>query len=168
MLNAALTEAKELGSDGDPELLVPAETSGALGVRTTPPAKDIGSNCMNEPVRHNQQPLCNQKPAGTEGFQTSSEESTTLPGAPAGIAFCCQPDCFPQNPSGPSSGLVSRGSRAVPWPGSPLPSIHTPPTAPARPSERSGLRRPGESLFKEAGVDPFQRGTAAGGMCSCP
>lgn len=85
---AALMEAKELRSHRDSEL--PAHTGCSQHTcDTSSTGQQV--NFMNEPVHHNQ-----QKPADTEQLQTSSEESTTLPGAPPGITSCC----FPQNPPG--------------------------------------------------------------------
>lgn len=79
---------------------------GALSTRVTPPAQHTRVNCTNEPVCHNQ-----QKPADTEQLQTSSRESTALPGAPPGIISWCQPRCFPQNPPGPARAPSAAGHK---------------------------------------------------------
>lgn len=135
---------------------------GTLGTRVTPPAKDIKSNCMNEPVRHNQQPRATrnlQTQKGSKLPPRKAPRSQLLPQAsPFAVSHTASPKSsraqlgppLPWDMNGPSVRLTS----------SLHPHIHTPPTAPA--SQARGLSSDvSVRAFLRSPVDPLP--TRAGG-----
>lgn len=124
---------------------------GALSTRATPPAKDMRSNCMNEPVRHNQQPratrnLQTQKASKVPPRKTPRSQLLPL-ALPFAVSHTAAPEILPgpARASSPAGHKRSRGQAHL-FP----PSTHPRAThSTAEPSERSGLGRPSESLFKK-------------------
>lgn len=81
---------------------------GALGTGATPPAKAIRSNCMNEPVRHNQQPRATRNLQTQKGSKLPPRKAPRSQVLPQASPFAVSQTASPKILLGPARDLISR------------------------------------------------------------
>lgn len=166
MLNAAPTEARSSGQMRTQNCQC-QQRPGTLGTRVTPPTKDIRSNCMNEPVCHNQQPRATRNLQTQKGSKLPPRKAPRSQLLPRALPFAVSHTASPEILPGPAqaSSPVGHEQSLGRLTSSLHPHIHTAPTAPASRARGLGWGVPARAFLRSP-VDPFQRGPAAGGMCS--